>query len=159
MKPLSMTYVAYIGTIWIQRNEESTNSFHEMFIKRGTCDYPHLIAFSIFCQPKISRYQARMAFIAVQKSAVKTLVRKMGCFSLSESKAPIFPKILGSSLSECFLSRFSSLRIQILGRLQFLRILRFLNWPFLTFKWQNFEWSYEIIFKGSLYLSTAMYRN
>ena len=32
----------------------------------------------------------------------KLEVSESGCFNLSESKAPIFPKILGSYLSECF---------------------------------------------------------
>ena len=56
--------------------------------------------------------------------------------------APIFPN--------CFLLKLQSLRIQLLGRLQFLRFLLFFKWPFLTSKCQNFEKSYKINLKDEI---------
>ena len=65
-------------------------------------------------------------------------------------RLPSFRKFWTPIFPNCFLLKLQSLRIQLLGRLQFLRFLLFFKWPFLTSKCQNFEKSYKINLKDEI---------
>ena len=78
----------------------------------------------------------------------------MGYFNLSESKAPISPKTLGSNLSKllfCLGSYLSDkLKFSYWEGSNLSAFYNFFKWPFLTFKCQNFGKSYQINVKDEI---------